>query len=128
MEQNLQFLQFYVNDVLKSRLLTMSRLAISFQIKTKSHAAQSEFHGHLDVASIAYALFDCLMARSHQKYFTSDGHQMAIGQNEFIYNTITHSHTSDAERMENGFRQEQKCHINKEKYIVQHNKNKLKCA
>ena len=28
------------------------------------------------------------MARSHQKYFTSDGHRMAIGQNGFLCNTI----------------------------------------
>ena len=48
------------------------------------------------------------MARSHQKYFTSDGRQMAIGQNEFLYNTIQHSQTSDAERMQIGFRQNQK--------------------
>ena len=36
-----------------------------------------------------------LMAPSQQKYFTSDGHWMAIGQNGFLYNTIQHSHTSD---------------------------------
>ena len=46
------------------------------------------------------------MAPSHQKYFTLDGHRMAIGQNGFLYNTIQHSHTSDAERMEIGFRQD----------------------
>ena len=46
------------------------------------------------------------MAPSHQKYFTSDGHRMAIGQNGFLYNTIQHSHTSDAERMEIGFRED----------------------
>ena len=68
------------------------------------------------------------MARSHQKYFASGGHQMAIRQNGFLYYTIQYSHTSDAERMEIGFRQDQKCHINKEKYITQHNKNKIKCA
>ena len=45
-----------------------------------------------------------LMAPSHQKYFSSDGHRMAIGQNGFLYNTIQHSHTSDAERMEIRFR------------------------
>ena len=33
-------------------------------------------------------------------------HRMAIGQNGFLYNTIQHSHTSDAERMEIGFRQD----------------------
>ena len=46
------------------------------------------------------------MARSHQKYLTSDGHRMAIGQNGFLYNYIQHSHTSDAERIEIGFRQD----------------------
>ena len=45
-----------------------------------------------------------LMAPSHQKYFSSDGHRMAIRQNGFLYNTIQHSHTSDAERMEIRFR------------------------
>ena len=59
------------------------------------------------------------MARSHQKYFTSDGHRMAIGQ---------HSHTSDAQRIEMEFRQDRKCHVNKEKYLTQHNKNKIKSA
>ena len=34
-----------------------------------------------------------VMARSHQKYFTSDRHRMAIRQNGFLYNTIQHSHT-----------------------------------
>ena len=68
------------------------------------------------------------MARSHQNYFTSDGHRVAIGQNGFLYNTVQHSHTSDAERMEIGFRQDRKCHVNNEKYIAQHNKNKIKCA
>ena len=37
-----------------------------------------------------------------QKYFTSDGHQMAIGQNGFLYNTMQYSHSLDAKRMENG--------------------------
>ena len=69
-----------------------------------------------------------LMAPSHQKYFTSDGHRMAIGQNGFLYNTIQHSHTSDAERMEIGFRQDRKCHVNSGKYITQHNINKIKFA
>ena len=75
------------------------------------------------------------MAPSHQKYFTSDGHQMDIGwpsdghrmairQNGFLYTTIQHSHTSDAERMEIEFRQDQKCHVNSKTYITQHNKNK----
>ena len=68
------------------------------------------------------------MVRSHQNYFTSDGHRMAIGQNGFPYNTIQHSHTSDAERMEIGFRQDRKCHVNSKKYITQHDKNKIKCA
>ena len=68
------------------------------------------------------------MAHSHQKYFTSDGHRMAIIQNGFLYNTIQHPHTLDAERMEIRFRQDRKCHINSEKYITQHNKNKIKCA
>ena len=45
---------------------------------------------------------------------------MAIGQNGFLYNTIQHSHTSDAERMEIRFRQDRKCHINSKKYITQH--------
>ena len=45
-----------------------------------------------------------VMAPSHQKYFSSDGHRMAIRQNGFLYNTIQHSHTSDAERMEIRFR------------------------
>ena len=44
--------------------------------------------------------FGYLMARSHQKYFTSNGHRMAIRQNGFLYHTIQHSHTSDTERME----------------------------
>ena len=69
-----------------------------------------------------------LMARSHQKYFTLDGHWMAIGQNGFLYNTIQHSHTSDAERMEIGFRQDRKYHVNKEKYITQHNNNQNKMS
>ena len=68
------------------------------------------------------------MARSHQKDFTSDGHRMDIGQNGFLYNTIQHSHTLDAERMEVGFRKDRKCHVNKEKYITQPNKNKIKCT
>ena len=61
---------------------------------------------------------DYVMARSHQKYLTSDGHQMAIGQNRFLYNTLWHSHTSVAERMENGSTEDRVCHINKEKYIT----------
>ena len=68
------------------------------------------------------------MAPSHQKYFTSDGHQMAIGQNGFLCSTIQHSHTSDAERMEIGFRQDRKFPVNKEKCITQHNTNEIKCA
>ena len=58
------------------------------------------------------------MARSHQKYFTSDGHRMAIRQNGFLYNTLQHSHTSDAERMEIGSGQDRVHPINKEKYIT----------
>ena len=50
------------------------------------------------------------------------------GYSLFIYNTIQHSHRSDAERMEIGFRQDQKCHVNNEKYTTQHNKNKIKSA
>ena len=53
------------------------------------------------------------MARSHQKYFISDGHWMAIRQNGFLYNAIQHSHISDVERMDIGFRQDRKCHITK---------------
>ena len=55
---------------------------------------------------------------------------MAIGQNGFLDNTIQHSHTSDAERMEIGFRQDQKCHINNEKYITKqnvHKKTQIRC-
>ena len=43
---------------------------------------------------------------------------MGIGRNGFLYNTIQHSHTSDAERMEIGFRQDQKFHVNKEIYNI----------
>ena len=77
---------------------------------------------------ITFASAMRIMAPSHQKYFTSDGHRMAIGQNGFLYYTIQHSHTSDVERMEIGFRQDRKCHVNSEKYITKHNKNKIKFA
>ena len=69
-----------------------------------------------------------ILARSHQKYFTLDAHWMDIMQNRPIYNTMQHSHTSDPERMEIRFRQDQKYHNNKGKYLTQQNKSKIRCT